>query len=264
MSPPSLHSKSFSFAEQIVFFLFFTLFFLPWFLFSRTFRRHFKRSLSGTCITFNTALKVKAEEGRGAIRLRLLWFSCLLFFLLFFQWVKCKLFLHSPFLHYHHLEVHGHGALLWVNYGGAVSSAVATDTKGSAGSCHASTNTTSDATRPRHAHSSRHTHSPWHGHSSCYPHCSSDPTSCNPWCSPSSSHCSSTCGTSSGSSSSTPIDLTRDLLCDTVLNDLLVAVVSLWMLLVAVAALLVSRRGVESLHWWWLGEVVVVGQLHGA
>lgn len=35
------------------------------------------------------------------------------------------------------------------------------------------------------------------------------------------------------------------------------------MLLVAVAALLVAGRGVESLHGWWLGEVVVVRQLHG-
>lgn len=36
------------------------------------------------------------------------------------------------------------------------------------------------------------------------------------------------------------------------------------MLLVAVAALLVACRGVESLHGRRLGEVVVVGQLHGA
>lgn len=36
------------------------------------------------------------------------------------------------------------------------------------------------------------------------------------------------------------------------------------MLFVAVAALLVAGRGVESLHWRRLGEVVVVGQLHGA
>lgn len=36
------------------------------------------------------------------------------------------------------------------------------------------------------------------------------------------------------------------------------------MLLVAVAALLVAGRGVESLHGRWLGEVVVVGQLQGA
>lgn len=36
------------------------------------------------------------------------------------------------------------------------------------------------------------------------------------------------------------------------------------MLLVAIAALLVAGRGVESLHRWRLGEVVVVGQLHGA
>lgn len=36
------------------------------------------------------------------------------------------------------------------------------------------------------------------------------------------------------------------------------------MLLVAVAALLVAGRGVKSLHGWWLGEVVMVGQLHGA
>lgn len=36
------------------------------------------------------------------------------------------------------------------------------------------------------------------------------------------------------------------------------------MLLVAVAALLVAGRGVERLHGWWLGEVVVVGQFHGA
>lgn len=36
------------------------------------------------------------------------------------------------------------------------------------------------------------------------------------------------------------------------------------MLFVAVAALLVAGCGVESLHGWRLGEVVVVGQLHGA
>lgn len=36
------------------------------------------------------------------------------------------------------------------------------------------------------------------------------------------------------------------------------------MLLVAIAALLVAGRGVERLHGWWLGEVVVIGQLHGA
>lgn len=36
------------------------------------------------------------------------------------------------------------------------------------------------------------------------------------------------------------------------------------MLLVAIAALLVAGRGVERLHGWWLGEVVVVGQLHRA
>lgn len=36
------------------------------------------------------------------------------------------------------------------------------------------------------------------------------------------------------------------------------------MLLVAIAALLVAGCGVESLHWWRLGEIVVVGELHGA
>lgn len=36
------------------------------------------------------------------------------------------------------------------------------------------------------------------------------------------------------------------------------------MLLVAIAALLVAGCGVESLHGWGLGEVVVVGELHGA
>lgn len=36
------------------------------------------------------------------------------------------------------------------------------------------------------------------------------------------------------------------------------------MLFVAVAALLVAGRGVEGLHGRRLGEVVVVGQLHGA
>lgn len=36
------------------------------------------------------------------------------------------------------------------------------------------------------------------------------------------------------------------------------------MLFVAIAALLVAGRGVESLHGRRLGEVVVVGQLHGA
>lgn len=36
------------------------------------------------------------------------------------------------------------------------------------------------------------------------------------------------------------------------------------MLFVAVAALLVAGRGVKSLHGRRLGEVVVVGQLHGA
>lgn len=36
------------------------------------------------------------------------------------------------------------------------------------------------------------------------------------------------------------------------------------MLLVAIAAFLVAGCGVESLHGWRLGEVVVVGELHGA
>lgn len=36
------------------------------------------------------------------------------------------------------------------------------------------------------------------------------------------------------------------------------------MLLVAVAALLVAGCGVEGLHGWRLGEVIVVGELHGA
>lgn len=36
------------------------------------------------------------------------------------------------------------------------------------------------------------------------------------------------------------------------------------MLLVAIAALLVAGCGVESLHGWRFGEVIVIGQLHRA
>lgn len=59
------------------------------------------------------------------------------------------------------------------------------------------------------------------------------------------------------------IDLTRDFLHDPVLDDLLGALVSLF---VAVAALLVAPQAavVEGLHGRRFGEVVVIRELHGA
>lgn len=96
MSPPSLHSTSFSILKNRTNSFHFLLLLHSCLIILQPCRWDFeRRPFSITHNTCNTALKAKAEEGREVINLTFLWFSCHLFFLLLFWWVKCELSLHS-------------------------------------------------------------------------------------------------------------------------------------------------------------------------